>query len=126
MEEEEIAGNNVRKYSNLEFSGIDLGIDVTNRVVLSEVSTVTFDYWTSNATSVGIKLVNYGADGNYDAATNVEAVISREAVTGSWQTVTVGLSGLDNITADGKIGQLVITVTGDGSQVVYIDNIFFY
>jgi len=126
MVEEEIAGNNVRKYSNLEFSGIDLGIDVTNRVVLSEVSTVTFDYWTSNATTVGIKLVNYGADGAWEQATNVEAVISRDAVTGSWQTVTVGLSGLDNITADGKIGQLVITVTGDGSQVVYIDNILFY
>ncbi|MGY8968709.1 MAG: hypothetical protein ACKVHT_09435 [Flavobacteriales bacterium] len=126
MEEEEIAGNNVRKYSNLTFSGIDLGADVTNRVNLSEVSTVTFDYWTSNATSVGIKLVNYGADGNYDAATNVEAVISREAVTGSWQTVTVGLSGLDNITADGKLGQLVLTMDGDGSQVVYIDNLFFY
>ena len=126
MEEEEIAGNNVRKYSNLTFSGIDLGTDVTNRVNLSEVSTVTFDYWTSNATSVGIKLVNYGADGNYDAATNIEAIISREAVAGSWQTVTVGLSGLDNITADGKIGQLVLTMDGDGSQVVYIDNIFFY
>ena len=126
MEEEEIAGNNVRKYSNLTFSGIDLGTDVTNRVNLSEVSTVTFDYWTSNATSVGIKLVNYGADGAWEQATNVEAVISREAVTGSWQTVTVGLSGLDNITADGKLGQLVLTMDGDGSQVVYIDNIFFY
>ena len=126
MEEEEIAGNNVRKYSNLTFSGIDLGADVTNRVNLSEVSTVTFDYWTSNATTVGIKLVNYGADGAWEQATNVEAVISREAVTGSWQTVTVGLSGLDNITADGKLGQLVLTMDGDGSQVVYIDNIFFY
>ena len=126
MEEEEIAGNNVRKYSNLTFSGIDLGADVTNRVNLSEVSTVTFDYWTSNATTVGIKLVNYGADGAWEQETNVEAVISREAVTGSWQTVTVGLSGLDNITADGKIGQLVLTMDGDGSQVVYIDNLFFY
>ena len=126
MEEEEIAGNNVRKYSNLTFSGIDLGTDVTNRVNLSEVSTVTFDYWTSNATTVGIKLVNYGADGAWEQETNVEAVISREAVTGSWQTVTVGLSGLDNITADGKLGQLVLTMDGDGSQVVYIDNLFFY
>lgn len=123
---EEIAGNNVRKYSNLTFSGIDLGADVNNRIEIASVSTVTFDYWTSNATAVGLKLVDYGTDGVWEQATNLEGAISREPTTGSWVTVTVGISEFANISADGKIGQLVLTMDGDGTQIVYIDNIYFY
>ena len=125
--EETIASNTVKKYVNLVFAGIDLGTDATNRVDLSSVTTVTFDYWTPNATNIGIKLVDYGADGVWEQATNVEQEISNEvSTTGAWVTVSIAISDFNTLASDGKIGQIILTASGDSTQVVYIDNIYFY
>ena len=125
--EETIASNTVKKYVNLVFAGIDLTSDVTNRVDLSSVTTVTFDYWTPNATNIGIKLVDYGADGAWGQATNVEQEISNEvSTTGAWVTVSIAISDFNTLASDGKIGQIVLTATGNTTQVVYVDNLYFY
>ena len=71
-----------------------------------------------------MKLVDFGV--NVDLDPKPEGVITISApVLETWTTVTVSLSDLENITSDGKIGQLVWD-GGSGSEVLYIDNLYFY
>ena len=120
-ETEIIANNTVRKYTALNFSGIDFG---SNKVDLTAVTTVTFDYWTPNLATLKLKLVDFGV--NADLEPKPEGIITISApVLETWTTVTVSLSDVEKITADGKIGQLVWD-GGSGSEVLYIDNLYFY
>jgi hypothetical protein len=120
-ETEIIANNTVRKYTALNFSGIDFG---SNKVDLTAVTTVTFDYWTPNLATLKLKLVDFGV--NVDLDPKPEGIITISApVLETWTTVTVSLSDVENITTDGKIGQLVWD-GGSGSEVLYIDNLYFY
>lgn len=121
-----IADNAVKKLTNFGFVGIDdVGGDAANRVVVGNVTHVSFDYWTPDATLIQLKLVDYGADGNWDGATNVEQSIERATTTGSWQTVTIPLSEYTSLTAESKIGQIVFA-GGTGTETFYIDNIYFH
>jgi len=126
--EEIIAGNSVKKLTNFNFVGIDnVGGDAANRVSISDVTTVTFDYWTPDGTTLKLKLVDYLADGDWDGATNIEQIVdaTTAATTGSWVNVQISMSDFNSLSADGKIGQIIFD-GGDGTQTFFIDNVYFY
>lgn len=132
--EETIAGNAVKKLVNLNFVGIDLGEDVSNRVSIAGVTHVTFDYWTPNGTALKLKLVDYGADGAHAGDLYQPIVTVTEAATqNTWTRVVLPLSNFTTnadgvnqpLTADGKIGQIVFE-GGTGTETFYIDNLYFY
>lgn len=126
--EETIAGNKVKKLANFNFVGFDdLGGSEANRVSIADVTHVTFDYWTPNGTTLKLKLVDYGADGVWEQATNIEKIVTvTEAATAeTWTNIVLPLSDFDTLTADGKLGQLIFD-GGAGTETFYIDNIYFY
>lgn len=132
--EETIAGNAVKKLVNLNFVGIDLGEDVSNRVSIADVTHVTFDYWTPNGTTLKLKLVDFGADGAYAGDLYQPIVTVTEAATqDTWTRVVLPLSDFTTnadgvnqpLTADGKIGQIIFD-GGTGTETFYIDNLYFY
>lgn len=122
--EETIATNPVKKLTNFNFVGIDdVGGSASNRVNIADVTSVSFDYWTPNGTTIILKLVDYLADGNW-GGDNIEQSISRDATTGSWQTITIPLSEYTSLSSDGKIGQIIFD-GGSGTETFYIDNVYF-
>ena len=126
--EETIAGNAVKKLANFNFVGIDnVGGDAAGRISIAAVTHVTFDYWTPNGSTLKFKLVDYGSDGEWEAATNVEQMVTvtEAATTETWTNVVIPISDFNTLSADGKIGQIVFD-GGDGTQTFYIDNIYFY
>ena len=73
-----------------------------------------------------MKLVDYGADGEYDGDRFEPIVTVTEAAPiETWTNVVLPLSDFTTLTADGKIGQIVFE-GGTGTETFYIDNLYFY
>ena len=67
VEDVVIADNNVKKYSSFNFSGIEPAATING----SAFTHFTIDYWTSDATALKVKLVDYGVDDAW-GADNIE------------------------------------------------------
>ena len=117
METVKINGNETLLYQNLNYSGIvtnyDPGTSLTGKTY------VHFDYWTLDATKLGLKLVNtsYG-----DGDSKKEAIVNVSSITkGEWVSVDIPLTEYTNDTS--KFMQLV----WDGAAgKIWIDNLYFY
>jgi hypothetical protein len=117
LTEVDIAGNNTLKYEALDFTGIvtdyDNPTDVSNR------THVHFDYWTNDATSLSLKLVNTAYD---DGDPLKETEVALPSITiGSWVSIDIPLT--DFTTDMSGITQMLF---GSSSSTVYIDNFYFY
>ncbi|MCL7754469.1 T9SS type A sorting domain-containing protein [Polaribacter sp. Z022] len=122
LSDETIAGNAVKKYESFTFSGIEPSSPIDASAMVS----IKLDYWTSDATELKVKLVDYNGDGTW-GNDNTEAEVVKTVTTGSWGTLTIPLTDFTAITAGIKfndIGQLVLSATG-ATNAVYLDNIYF-
>lgn len=111
-----ISGNATLEYSLLNYSGI-----VTNYENPTDVSGKTYihiDYYTSDASSLSIKLVNTGEP---DGATKEDIESVGDIVTGSWQSINIPLA--DYTTNLSGVTQIVLESSGG---TVFIDNIYFH
>ncbi|OUR90835.1 hypothetical protein A9Q87_12870 [Flavobacteriales bacterium 34_180_T64] len=116
FEEIQIEGNNTIKYANLDFTGIVT--DYGNPTDLTAMNTVHFDYWTADASELGIKLVNT-VNGDED----IESVGT--VTLGEWVSVVIPL---DDFAMDrSQLTQILFDnlVPDDASITVYIDNLYF-
>jgi hypothetical protein len=108
---ETIAGNEVRKYTNLNYIGVEL--DAPQYQDVSSFEKIHFDYWTADASDLSLSLISPGPSEN---PVSVGAIS-----TGAWQSVDIPLSSYS--TPDlSNIFQLKF----EGSGTVYIDNVYFY
>jgi hypothetical protein len=108
---ETIAGNEVRKYTNLNYIGVEL--DAAQYQDVSGFEKIHFDYWTADASDLSLSLISPGPSEN---PVSVGAIS-----TGAWQSVDIPLSSYS--TPDlSEIFQLKF----EGSGTVYIDNVYFY
>ena len=123
-----INGNNIWKYENLDFSGIVTNYgDPTN---LSGMTHVHLDYWTPDAESLKIKLVNTvlkDVDGAPQDIYETEVAIG-DVTKGSWTSVDLDLSLFEHSDSNysamlEKISQIILSSSG---ATVYIDNFYFY
>ena len=117
METVKIDGNETLVYSNLNYSGMVTNYDPGTSLLGK--THVHFDYWTLNATKLGLKLVNtsYG-----DGDSKKESIVNVSSITkGEWVSVDIPLSEYTNDTS--KFMQLV----WDGAaSKIWIDNLYFY
>jgi hypothetical protein len=121
VENVEIAGNNVRKYSSFNYSGIE----PSSVVEVNTYNSIKLDYWTADATALKVKFVDYGADKTWSSA-NVEKELTHtisEEARSSWQTLQFNISNFG--VPKGNIGQIVLSHGGEGTALVYFDNIYF-
>ena len=122
--DEVIATNNVKKYSNFSFSGIEpTGGTIDASAPLTHVN---LSYWTSDATELKIKLVDYRGDGAW-GGDNIEVEIGKPVTAGSWEIISIPLSEFTDANASfilSDIGQLVLSAVG-AVNPVYIDDFYF-
>ena len=123
LEDIDLNGNMVKKYSKFGFVGIETA---SAPIDASSMTHFNFDYWTSNATVMKIKLVDWGADKAYAGGDDTEHEITLSTVTqGEWVSVSIPLSDFTGMTATEAIAQYILVAEPWVAATVYIDNVFF-
>lgn len=125
-----IAGNNVKRYTNLVFAGIEF---TSQTIDASGMTHFHIDIWTPDPTalpaSVKFKLVDFGANGIFGGGDDVEHELTFNAssnpplVTGNWVRYNIPLANFTGLITKGHLAQLIIV--GD-PNTLYVDNILFH
>jgi hypothetical protein len=119
----QIAGNDTKKYTNLNYVGIEtLGSNILN---VSAMTHLRIDAWTANITTLKIKLVDFGADMAYAGGDDSEHELSFVPTLEQWNTYDIPLSNFTSLNSTQHIAQLIISAAPAASGVVYIDNVLF-
>ena len=119
----QIAGNDTKKYTDLNFVGIEtLGANILN---VSAMTHLRIDAWTANITTLKIKLVDFGADMAYAGGDDSEHELSFVPILEQWNTYDIPLSNFTSLNSTQHIAQLIISGAPVASGVVYIDNVLF-
>jgi hypothetical protein len=119
-----VAGNAVKKYSNLNFAGAE----PTATIDASAMTYLHVDVWSLDFTEFRIKLVDFGPNGVYEqGGDNVEHEVKFPNLAKSgWVSLDIPLSDFTGLTTRGHIAQIIFSGNPSGSHTVYIDNFYFY
>ena len=122
----QIAGNDTKKYTSLDFVGIETVISPINA---SAMTYFHVDAWTPNMTTFRVKLVDAGQDGVLGVGTGINANSEHELVftpvLGGWNSYDVLLSSFTGLTNKSKIAQLIFSGIPIGGGTLFIDNVYF-
>ena len=118
----QIASNDVKKYSALDFVGIET---VANQINISTMDSFEFDVWTPNSTTLKFKLVDFGADGAFGGGDDKEHETVITPTLNSWNHVSTAISAMTGLTSKSNIAQLIFASVPSGSSIIYLDNILF-
>lgn len=122
-----IAGDDVKRYRNLNFVGIEFSSQTINAAGMSHFH---IDIWTPDATAppaaFKVLLVDFGANGIFgggDDASHELSFTSPLLQSQQWVSIDVPLSNFTGLVNRAHLAQLVLS--GDLPNV-YIDNVYFY
>ncbi len=124
LEDIDIEGNPTKKYSALNF----VGIEATTTTI--DATTMTYfhtDIWSPNVTEFKVKLVDFGADGAFGGGDDVEHEITISNPTNDeWVSLDIPLSDFTGLTTRAHIAQLIYVGVPSGVTTVFMDNVYFY
>ena len=132
LEDVEIAGDAVKKYTNLSFAGIEF---TSATVDASGMTHVRMDIWTPDATaapaSFRVKLVDFGADGVYSPASEggddseheLRLTANDGLATEAWVQLDLPLDAFAGLASRESLAQMI--VSSDDLSTVYVDNVYF-
>lgn len=124
LDEVTIAGNAAKKYSALDFVGIETNpafVDATG------MTHVHIDVWSADITSFGLKLVDFGANGAYAGGDDVEHQVNFTApAKGVWVSYDIPLSDFTGLTTRAHLAQYILVGQPSGATTIWIDNFYFY
>jgi hypothetical protein len=126
VEDIQIAGDNVKKYSNLVFAGIEF---TSQQVDATDRTTLHMDLWTQDASDFRVKLVDFGADGAFGGGDDSEYELVLNAGTtpgiqvGAWNSLDIPLSAFVGLTRRANLAQMILLAS---SPTIYIDNVYFH
>ncbi len=119
-----INGNPTKKYSQLDFVGIET---ITNQLNITNMTHLHLDVWSPNFTLFGIKLVDFGPNGVFGGGDDVEHQVNINSPTqNEWVSLDIPLSDFTGLTTRNNIAQYILVGQPTGLTVVYIDNFYFY
>lgn len=119
-----IAGNATKKYTNLDFVGIET---VTSGTVdATGMTHFRVDVWSPDATSFSIKLVDFGADGAFGGGDDVEHQIDYAMpATNQWVSYDIPLTDFTGLTTRSNIAQYILVAQPTAGATVFVDNMYF-
>ncbi len=124
FEDVSIAGNATKKYSMLDFVGIET---VANQVNATSMTHLHLDAWSGDFTSFSIKLVDFGPDGGFDGGDDAEHQIDfAMPAQAQWVSYDIPLSDFTGLTTRGNLAQYILVAQPTGAATVFVDNIYFY
>ncbi|MBS2024962.1 MAG: Ig-like domain-containing protein, partial [Deltaproteobacteria bacterium] len=129
LDEVTIGADAVKKYSNLAYVGVEF--TGANSIDATTMGFFHVDVWTSDASVVGIKLVDFGPDNAYqggdDSEGEVDTDTSAAASKNKWLSLDIPLSSFHDhgLTASpAHVSQLLFTSTNGAT--IYVDNVYFH
>jgi len=124
LAEVDIQGNTTKKYTNLDYVGIEATGD--NSIDATEMNYVNLHAWTPNSTAYRIKLVDWGTDNAFGGGDDVEHEIVFENPTqGEWIEHNIALSDFTGLTTTSNISQIILASLPAGQGIIYVDNVYF-
>ncbi|MGO4816792.1 hypothetical protein [Flavobacterium sp. W22_SRS_FP1] len=124
LEDLAISGNAVKKYSALNFVGIETIKNPINATGMTHFHT---DVWSSDFTEFRVKLVDLGANGVFGGGDDVEHEVTiKSPAINTWVSLDIPLTDFTNLVTRGHIGQLIYVGGPSGNNTVYIDNVYFH
>jgi hypothetical protein len=124
LEDVDIKGNAAKKYSALNFVGIEA---TSSPIDATEMTFFHTDIWSSNLTEFKVKLVDFGANGIFGGGDDVEHEITiSNPAKETWVSLDLPLSDFTGLTTRAHIAQLIYVGAPSGNTTVYIDNVYFY
>ena len=119
-----VNGNAVKKYSGLDFVGIETATQQIDATGMTHFHT---DVWSSDFTVFKIKLVDFGPNAAYGGGDDKEFEITYTApAKGTWISLDIPLSSFTGLTTRAHIAQLIYVGAPTGSNTIYIDNVYFH
>ncbi|PWN06682.1 hypothetical protein [Rhodohalobacter mucosus] len=124
LEDIDIQGNATKKYTNLNFVGIETTGD--NLVDASTMTHFHIDVWTPNMDVVRVKLVDFGPDGAFEGGDDSEHEIVFDTLPQEqWNTLKIPMSDFTGLQNQSNIAQYVLSGTPAGEGILYVDNFYF-
>lgn len=125
LEDIQIQGNDVKKYTGLDFVGVET--TGANLIDASSMTHFRVDIWTPNMATFRIKLVDFGADGAFGGGDDSEHELVFENPTqGQWVSYDLPLSDFAGLASTMHIAQLIFSGLPAGGGTLYVDNVYFY
>ncbi|MEM7573061.1 MAG: Ig-like domain-containing protein [Bacteroidota bacterium] len=122
-----IDGNATKKYSALDFAGVEF---TSNQLNVTGMTHFHIDMWTPNATEFNFKLVDFGPNGMFEGPfveDDTEHQIDNiNPAQGEWVSYDLPLTdfvGLTNLT---NLAQLILVGRPLAASTVFVDNVYFY
>lgn len=122
-----VAGDDVKRYRNLNFVGIEFASQTINASAMTHFH---MDIWTPDPTDLPktfkVLLVDFGANGIFggnDDASHEVSFTRPTLATKQWVSLDIPLSNFTGLTNRAHLAQLVLS--GDLPNV-YVDNVYFY
>lgn len=110
---EQVGGNEVVKYENFNYQGIEIG-SVVNA---SKMEYLHLDVWTPNETSLSISPIS--------SSTGEKAFVLKPINLNQWNSYDIPLSAF-TIQGLSMSDILHLKFVGSGKSIIYLDNIYFY
>ena len=123
LTEMQVAGDDVKKYSALDYVGIET--TGANLINASTMSHFNVDVWTPNMTTLRIKLVDFGADAAYAGGDDTEHELTFTPTQNGWVSLNIPLTDFTGLMNKSHIAQLIFAGAPIGSGICYIDNVYF-
>ncbi|MEZ4986887.1 MAG: Ig-like domain-containing protein [Saprospiraceae bacterium] len=124
LEDVSVAGNAVKKYTALDFVGIET---VANQIDATAMTHFHIDVWSPDFSFFAIKLVDFGADGAFGGGDDVEHQIEYNTpVQGQWISYDIPLSNFAGLTTRGHLAQFILVGRPTGSNTVFVDNVYLH
>lgn len=124
-----ISGDNIIKYSNFNFVGIQFAAPTINA---TEMTHFHIDLQVQNATGAGnsirIALNDFGPDGTFGGGNDVghQLTVNNSALPGgSWVSLDIPLSSFTGLTSRANLAQIVLESLS-GITDILVDNVYFY
>ena len=122
-----VAGNDVKRYSSLNFVGIEFASQTINASAMTHFH---LDLWTPDPTelpkSFKVLLIDFGANGIFGGSDDTQHELSftrPTLVSEQWVSLDIPLSNFAGLLNRAHLAQLVLS--GDVPNV-YVDNVYFY
>ena len=123
LEDIMIEGDAVRKYANLGFVGIET---TSSQIDASAMTHFRFDLWTADATTIKLKLVDFGADGSFDGGDDVEHEVTiYSPAQNQWTSFDIPLSDFTGLTTKSNIAQYILRGEPYTANTIFLDNVYF-
>ncbi len=117
----QIAGDDTKKYTNLVYAGVEF---TTPTINVTNAQYYHVDIWTPNATSLKIKLVDFGANGTYGGGDDVEFEYTcNPPAFSTWVSYDIPMTAFTGLTTKAHLAQMLFV---SSASTVYVDNVYFW